>query len=493
MNIFYFLVMLIIICFYFIQNSQMIEHFHFEVSPERKLCMEQSVCQTVDSKGNCSTLNNPNLNSANFPPRNSCGGSGCHSWTNGWNGNFPMNYNDWLVSDNPVGWKRPDATNIKMSYTPPQASCFQSPLNTVPHQIITPLPEKYSNLYNYGKKVPFDPNILPLPVPEIIERYTVSEDQANGLEQYLKNIGYWEVTNPYRREIMDSVPLNDREYCQQCPVKYSKKNDWKNKKFNGSWCGCPDDVYGGVCSEDTAAQKLHFKKFVCMTSKDAPTHCTSLCAKGEKGCDTGCTTDSYENMINSHTNNPDTILPGVYWKNFPLYRWKPLNETKFPNNSSYPSPDTGSPAGVNILDPDGSPQLLSDVNTCTAWAKRCCDPRQIEWCNTKLTAGGPPYKIAAPWMPAIMDENSGAWNKLRWRHQNDPMYEEMANMFLTFDNEDTDAICKTAIDDKTGEEYKLTCLQQMQEKLCYKDNFFECRKGHRIMPPWEDRVSIEDV
>ena len=47
-------------------------------------------------------------------------------------------------------------------------------------------------------------------------------------------------------------------------------------------------------------------------------------------------------------------------------------------------------------------------------------------------------------------------------------------MFLTFDNEDTDAICKTAIDDKTGEEYKLTCLQQMQEKLCYKDNFFEC-------------------
>ena len=96
-------------------------------------------------------------------------------------------------------------------------------------------------------------------------------------------------------------------------------------------------------------------------------------------------------------------------------------------------------------------------------------------------------------MPAIMDENSGAWNKLRWRHQNDPMYEEMANMFLTFDNEDTDAICKTAIDDKTGEEYKLTCLQQMQEKLCYKDNFFECRKGHRIMPPWEDRVSIEDV
>ena len=67
MNILYFLVMLIIICFYFIQNSQMIEHFHFEVSPERKLCMEQSVCQTVDSNGNCSTLNNPNLNSTNFP------------------------------------------------------------------------------------------------------------------------------------------------------------------------------------------------------------------------------------------------------------------------------------------------------------------------------------------------------------------------------------------------------------------------------------------
>ena len=114
-----------------------------------------------------------------------------------------MNYNDWLVSDNPVGWKRPDATNVKMTYTPPQASCFQSPLNTVPQQITTPIPNKYSNLYNYGKKAKFDPNILPLPVPEIIERYTVSENRAKGLEQYLKSIGYWEVTNPYRRTTND--------------------------------------------------------------------------------------------------------------------------------------------------------------------------------------------------------------------------------------------------------------------------------------------------
>ena len=198
-----------------------IEHFHFEVSPERKLCMEQSVCQTVDSKGNCSTLNNPNLNSANFPPRNSCnscGASGCHSWTNGWNGNFPMNYNDWLVSDNPVGWKRPDATNVKMTYTPPQASCFQSPLNTVPQQITTPIPREYSNLYNYGKSIPFNPNILPLPVPEIRENFVRPSNlnctpikpqkscQYNVVERYSK----------YPIENLNEIIMYGSKHCGYC-------------------------------------------------------------------------------------------------------------------------------------------------------------------------------------------------------------------------------------------------------------------------------------
>ena len=192
-----------------------------------------------------------------------------------------------------------------------------------------------------------------------------------------------------------------------------------------------------------------------------------------------------------------------------MYRWKPLNGTNFPNNSGFPDPREDED-GVNIIDPIGSPQLLSDANTCAAWSRRCCDPSQNEWCNTKLMAGGPPYKIAPPWMPVNIaligdawdrglevgeraEEFLGVWNELRWRHQNDPMYEGLANMFLEEGDQKPDDICQTVIDEETGEEYQLTCLEQMQGKLCGQDNFYECRKGHRTMPPWEDEVPIGDA
>ena len=171
MNILYFLIMLIIICFYFIQNSQMIEHFHFEVSPERKLCMEQSVCQTVDSNGNCSTLNNPNLNSTNFPPRNSCdscGASGCHSWTNGWNGNFPMNYNDWI-----------DNANVKE--TKPCAPYYQ--VNSAhPPQLSAPWAQStYAHLYNYNSPPQFNEKLLPVPGPYKQTRSTTDNVLQAGI------------------------------------------------------------------------------------------------------------------------------------------------------------------------------------------------------------------------------------------------------------------------------------------------------------------------
>ena len=163
------------------------------------------------------------------------------------------------------------------------------------------------------------------------------------------------------------------------------------------------------------------------------------------GC--GCPSYSYEHMINAHTNNPQGIIPGVFWKKFPIYRWKPLNETNFPNNSGMPQPpNLGGKAGdegVNIFDPLGSPQLLSDVNTCETWAKRCCDPSQTEWCNTKLTAAGPPHRVAPPWIPPNIElikrlawggevDNTdllSVWDELRWRNSNDPVYSNVASMF----------------------------------------------------------------
>ena len=52
-------------------NKKYKEYFEFKVSPERKKCMDKSVCQEVDKDGNCVIMNNTNLNSSNFPPKNS--------------------------------------------------------------------------------------------------------------------------------------------------------------------------------------------------------------------------------------------------------------------------------------------------------------------------------------------------------------------------------------------------------------------------------------
>ena len=137
--------------------------------------MKASVCQSVDSKGNCVNLNINNLNSANFPPKNLCEGkelNGCHPWTVGWNGHFPMNYNDWLSSNNPVGWKRPDAYGKNMQYVPPQASCNNnSSLNKAPSYYYTPEYKNYSTLGNYLNIEPFNTNLLPIPSPTIKEHY----------------------------------------------------------------------------------------------------------------------------------------------------------------------------------------------------------------------------------------------------------------------------------------------------------------------------------
>ena len=50
-------------------NKEYKEYFEFQVSPERKICMAESVCQKVDKNGNCIIMSDDNLNSGNFPPK----------------------------------------------------------------------------------------------------------------------------------------------------------------------------------------------------------------------------------------------------------------------------------------------------------------------------------------------------------------------------------------------------------------------------------------
>jgi len=150
-------------------NKEYKEYFEFKVSPERKRCMMESVCQGVDKNGDCVITNNKNLNSANFPPKNPCNGvdmNACQPWTIGWNGNFAMNYNDWLYSNNPVGWKRPDAYGNNMQYIPPQAACNdKAKPNIVPAFVHGYEFNEYSNLHNYWYKKGFNPDQLPLTSP----------------------------------------------------------------------------------------------------------------------------------------------------------------------------------------------------------------------------------------------------------------------------------------------------------------------------------------
>jgi len=150
-------------------NKNYRENFEFQVSPERKKCMAESVCQKVDKNGNCVIINKNNLNSTNFPPKNPCNGedmNACHPWTVGWNGNFSMNYNDWLYSNNPVGWKRPDAYGNNMQYVPPQGSCDdKSKPNHIPSFVKGYEFNAYSNLHNYLYKKEFNLGQLPLPCP----------------------------------------------------------------------------------------------------------------------------------------------------------------------------------------------------------------------------------------------------------------------------------------------------------------------------------------
>jgi len=151
------------------------EPFHFKVSPVRKQCMAEQVC-TASKNGKCIPFNESNLNTDNFPPKysRSCVGngdcpgdpygSGCHKWTVGWNGNFPMNYNAWINSDNPVGWGRTDATGAEMGYVPPTSSCTAHPIPIPPpKQPDTPQPDEYSSLHAYGFQPQFPGWKLPPP------------------------------------------------------------------------------------------------------------------------------------------------------------------------------------------------------------------------------------------------------------------------------------------------------------------------------------------
>ena len=119
----------------------------FQVSPTRKQCMAEQVCM-ASKDGNCVPYQQQGLNTMNFPPKytgkcvgnGNCKdepyGSGCHKWTVGWNGSFPMNYNDWINPQDhstPVGWPRTDATGPNILNVPPTASCSKSrvPMCTV--------------------------------------------------------------------------------------------------------------------------------------------------------------------------------------------------------------------------------------------------------------------------------------------------------------------------------------------------------------------------
>ena len=171
------------------------EHFYphwnlengFQVSPIRKQCMAEQVCMASDKGGNCVPYQEQGLNTINFPPKytgNCIGngdckdepyGSGCHKWTVGWNGSFPMNYNAWINPQDhstPFGWPRTDATGSKIKNVPPTTSCAPSQVPCAPSIPFTPQPDAYSTLNQYNIRPMLNPNILPKPGGSVKELYT---------------------------------------------------------------------------------------------------------------------------------------------------------------------------------------------------------------------------------------------------------------------------------------------------------------------------------
>ena len=131
------------------------ECFHFQVSPKRKQCMAESVCR-ASKDGKCIPFNNSNLNTANFPPKESCynkdGFNGCHKWTVGWDGNLPMNYNDWIA-------------NANVKETQPCAPYYQVDSAIIP-QLLEPWKQTtYAHLNNYYNPPKFNEKRLPVPGP----------------------------------------------------------------------------------------------------------------------------------------------------------------------------------------------------------------------------------------------------------------------------------------------------------------------------------------
>ena len=153
----------------------------FKVSSQRQKCMNEQVCR--DSKhtnnshnvltGKCTAPTQTNLTTENFPPTLSQGcvvnpdcegeyyGSGCHKWTNGWNGNknFPMTYSNWINNPDtstPINWPRTDATSNMIGYIPPTSSCINNKNRpNPPHTNYAMSWDSYSTLGQYNNQLPW--------------------------------------------------------------------------------------------------------------------------------------------------------------------------------------------------------------------------------------------------------------------------------------------------------------------------------------------------
>lgn len=148
----------------------------FQISPLREKCMIERVNQ--HQKSDLTTLNFPsNLSKDCVVNPSEHYGSGCHKWTNGWNGNknFPMTYSNWINNsdpEEPESWPRPDATSDSVGYLPPAASCVGGIRRPNPPNTNYSLPwDSYSTLGDYAKQPPWLWK-LPKPGGSVSESYT---------------------------------------------------------------------------------------------------------------------------------------------------------------------------------------------------------------------------------------------------------------------------------------------------------------------------------
>ena len=233
------------------------ESFHFQVSPKRKQCMAESVC-TSSKNGQCEPFNNSHLNSANFPPKESCynkkGFNGCHRWTNGWNGNFPMNYNDWI-----------DNANVKE--TKPCAPYYQ--VNSAhPPQLSAPWAQStYAHLYNYNSPPQFNEKLLPVPGPYKQTRSTTDNVLQAGIAS---------VKEGYTPHFLKCTSMQRKAPCQSVES-YEPQYNIASLEI---------DFYGSQgCGWCKKAKDLLNKEGVLdkVTYKDASQHADELRSRGGGG------------------------------------------------------------------------------------------------------------------------------------------------------------------------------------------------------------------